>query len=37
MDSLASLYRINEANLALRREFIRLRQDDVKVLAGLVK
>ncbi|MEZ5099558.1 MAG: globin-coupled sensor protein [Thermoleophilia bacterium] len=36
MESLASLYRINEANLALRREFIRLQQDDVKVLAGLV-
>ena len=33
--SLADLYRINERNLALRRQFIGLGPDDVKVLRGL--
>ncbi len=35
MSQLASLYRMNETNLALRREFMGLTQDDVAVLAKL--
>ncbi len=35
MSQLASTYRMNETNLALRREFMGLTQDDVAVLAKL--
>jgi methyl-accepting chemotaxis protein len=35
MPALADLYRINESNLGLRRQFMRLTQDDVAVLKKL--
>ena len=35
MSELAQLYKINDENLALRRSFIRLTDDDVRVLAEL--
>src|SRR5579883_3491257 len=35
MKTLAQLYRLNEANLALRREFMRFTAEDVAVLAKL--
>jgi methyl-accepting chemotaxis protein len=37
MATLADLYRFNETNLALRREFMRLTKDDVAVLKRLKK
>jgi methyl-accepting chemotaxis protein len=37
MSDLASIYRVNETNLRLRRDYIGLGPDDVRVLAGLRK
>ena len=37
MQTLAQLYRINETNLELRRQFMRLSKDDIAVLKGLKK
>ncbi len=36
-DTLTRQYRINETNLALRRQFMLLTQDDTRVLAGLAR